>query len=77
MTAASVISAIVAAIKALPILNDWFAQIVAAWMNAQTKTTMAKIVDAASFAARADSDEQRYIAAEKWRQALSRQRVIP
>lgn len=77
MTASSVIAAIVAAIKAIPILDGWFRQIVAAWMQGQEKATMSAIVDAAASAARANTDADRYAAAEKWRLALSRSRVVP
>jgi hypothetical protein len=77
MTAAGVISAIVATIKAMPILDGWFRQIVAAWMQGQEKATMSAIVDAAASAARAESDADRYAAAEKWRVALSRSRILP
>jgi hypothetical protein len=77
VTVSSVFATIAAAIKAIPIVDSWFRQIVAAWMQSQTRATLSDITDAASFAARAETDEQRYIAAEKWRQALSRSRVLP
>jgi hypothetical protein len=77
MTVSSVFATIAAAIKAIPIIDSWFAQIVAAWMQNQTRITLSEITDAASLAARAETDEQRYIAAEKWRQALSKTRILP
>ena len=77
MTVTSVFATIAAAIKAIPIVNSWFEQIVAAWMQGQEKATMSAIVDAAASAARAESDADRYAAAEKWRLALSRSRFIP
>jgi hypothetical protein len=75
MTPVDIFTAIAAAIKAIPIIDSWFQKIVAAWMNGQQKQTMTQIIDAAAFAARADTDELRYQASEKWRKALSRPRV--
>lgn len=77
MTLSMLFSAIVGAIKAVPIIDGWFQQLIAAWMNGQTDETLGQIADAAAFAARADSDELRYQASEKWRKALSRSRVLP
>lgn len=77
MTPADTFLAIAAAIKAIPIIDGWFSQIVAAWLNGQTKATMSAIVNAAAFAARAENDEERYQASEKWRTALARERVLP
>ncbi len=77
ITVGSVFSAIVGAIKAVPIIDGWFQQLMAVWMNGQTNATLANIADAAAFAARAETDEQRYQAAEKWRQALMRPRILP
>jgi hypothetical protein len=38
------------------------------------RSTISAIADAAAYAANAKSDEERYAAAEKWREALSRPR---
>ena len=46
------------------------------WSNRQTAETMAKVADAAAMAARAKTQEERYAAAEAWRGALSRPRVV-
>lgn len=76
MGAAEIFATIAAAIQAVPIINGWFQQLIAAWMANQNKETMSGIVDAASFAARATNQEERFAASEKWRKALSRSRVI-
>lgn len=50
--------------------------IVSWYVTKQTTETLSAIADAAAFAARANSDEDRYKAAEMWRAALSRDRYI-
>lgn len=75
ITASSIFTAIVAAIKAIPIVDSWFQQLIAAWMNGQTNETLAGISDAAAFASRATTDELRYQASAKWIAALQRSRI--
>lgn len=43
----------------------------------QRRETLAEIADAAAFAARAETDQERYEAAQKWRAVLSRPRIDP
>lgn len=83
-TAGLILAAIVAGpagavglIKAIPVLDSWFQQIVALWMTAQTAETLAAVADAAALGARAQTDTDRYAAAAKWREALSRSRQLP
>lgn len=76
-TVASVITTIVAAIKAIPIIDKWFQMLISAYLTSQTNETKAHIVDAAAFAARAKTDEERYEASQKWQDALSRTRYLP
>jgi hypothetical protein len=70
--------AILNALVAIPKIADLVMQTVSAivgwYIQKQTSDTLAAIADAAAFAARAQTDEQRYQAAEKWRTALSRPR---
>jgi hypothetical protein len=75
MTASAIISGIIAFIKAIPIIDGWFQQAIAAYMNGQTNATLAAIADAADFAARAQTDADRYVAAQKWVTALARSKV--
>jgi hypothetical protein len=76
MTGAEIFAVIAGAIKAVPIINDWMQSLVAAWLDGQNKETMSQIIDAAAFSARASTQEERFEASEKWRKALSRNRVI-
>ena len=46
------------------------------WAARQTAETMAKVSDAAAMAARAKTQEDRHAALDKWRDALSRPRVV-
>lgn len=67
---------ILAAIIALPKIgnqvNAWMAQIFAWYVTQQNEENAHAICDAASFALRAKSQEERYEASEKWVQAFSR-----
>lgn len=63
-------------IKAIAGYVEAFAGAVTIWyVQRQKNETLSMISDAAAFAARAQTDEDRYVAAEKWQQALSRPRV--
>ena len=72
----SVFSAIVGLIKAIPIVDGWMQQLVALYVTQQTAATLQGIVDAAAMAARAKTDEERYVAADAWRIALSKSRQL-
>lgn len=73
------VGTILNALIAIPKIAGYVEQVVAAamaWYVARQKAeTLAQIADAAAFAARAQTDEDRYQAAEKWRSALSSPRV--
>jgi hypothetical protein len=73
----AIISAIVGVIKAVPIIDSWFQQIIAFYMSTQTNETLSEIADAAALSAHATSEEERYVAAEAWRKAMSRPRILP
>lgn len=63
-------------IKAIAGYIETFASAVTGWyVQKQTTETLSQISDAAAFAARAKTDDDRYQAAEKWRVALSRPRA--
>lgn len=63
-------------IKAIAGYIDEFAGAVVIWyVQRQKSETLTQISDAAALAARADTDEARYEAAQKWKDALSRNRV--
>lgn len=75
----SIVLAVLNAIAAIPAIAGYLQQAVQAivgwYIDKQNNDTLAEIADAAAFAARASNDEERYQAAEKWRQALSRSRI--
>lgn len=77
MTASAIISGIIAFIKAVPVIESWFQSLIAAYMAAQTSATLSAIADAAALGARAQTDSDRYAAAQKWQEALSRSRQLP
>jgi hypothetical protein len=72
---ASFISGLVAFFKAIPILDNWIQQLIAAYVNACNEKTKAAIVDAAALSLRAKTQEDRFNAAAAWMKALSRDRV--
>lgn len=65
MSIPGLLSAVSAAAEAVTL---WYIQ-------KQQAENLAKIADAAAFAAQAQTDEERYIAAEKWRCAFSQPRI--
>lgn len=75
ITPSMIISAIIGAIRAVPIIDGWFQKLIVAYIDGQTNETKCKIVDAAALAARAETDEERYEASKAWMVALSRPRV--
>lgn len=63
-------------IRALASLIEEFAGAVTLWyVQRQESKTLSMISDAAALAAKANSQEERYEAAKKWQDALSRPRV--
>ena len=71
----SFIAGLVAFAKAVPIIDGWVQQFIAAYIMTQTQDTLSKIQDAAALAARANTDAERFAAADAWAAALSRTRV--
>lgn len=72
-----ILNALVALPKILGYVES-FASAVTLWfVNRQKGATLVMIADAASMAARADSDEARFKAADAWQAALSRPRTTP
>lgn len=75
------VSAILSALAAIPKILGFvesFARAVTLWYVGRAQAqTHAEIADAAAYAARATTDEERYLAAEKWQKALSRPRITP
>jgi len=75
------ITAALTALAAIPAIAGYVekaVQAVVAWyINKQNSDTLAEIANAAAMAARATNEEERYAAAEQWRQALSRSRITP
>lgn len=75
MGAAEVISGIIAFFKAIPTLDRWLQQLIAAYVNGLEEKNLKAIADAAAFAARAKTQDERFAAAQMWQDALSRKRV--
>lgn len=77
----SVVLAVLNAIAAIPAIAGYVQQAVQAivgwYINKQNTETLAQIADAAASAARATNEEERYAAAQKWHDALSRSRISP
>lgn len=78
--AVSVLLAIFRAIAATKALADYAkafaAEIVLWYVERERADALSKIADAAALAARAQTDEERYHAAQKWQEALNRPRVF-
>lgn len=74
------IGTILSALIALPGIANAIWKLVSAitlwYVQQQTNETLAAIADAAAFAARAQTDADRYTAAQMWRTALSKPRVV-
>lgn len=71
----SVLSALVAINSIAGYVNS-FAQAIILWYVARQNTdALSQIADAAALAARAQTDAERYAAAQAWQTALSRPRV--
>lgn len=75
MSASAIIGGVIAFFKAIPILDSWLQQLIALYVTNCQQKTLAMILDAASFAVRAKTQDERFQAAEKWRDALSRDRI--
>lgn len=73
---ASFITTLLGVVIALPKIGEQVKQIVglvvAWWMSIQDEKTAHAIADAAAFALRAKTQEERYEASERWKAALSR-----
>lgn len=76
MTAGAIIGGVIAFLKAIPVLDGWFQQLLVVYMTTQTQATKSKIADAAALDARAATDADRYAAGAAWQAALKRERVI-
>lgn len=81
MSTLAFVTAILNALIAIPKIGDMVSSIVDAivtwWASRQTGETLVAIADAAALSARAQTDADRYAAAEAWQKALSRPRVSP
>lgn len=75
ITAGTIFSMLVGGIKAIPILDGWFQQLISLYLVLQTQATRSALVDAAALAARAVTDDDRYKASAGWQKALQRPRV--
>lgn len=67
---------ILAIIKAVPAIESLFAQVVAIYIASQNAETQSQIINAASLTASANTDEDRYKAADAWNKALSRKKYV-
>lgn len=73
------IGAILSALAAIPKIMGYiesFASAVTLWyIQRQKAETLSALADAAAFAARAQTDDERYQAAQKWRDVLTNGRA--
>ena len=76
----ALVTGLLNALAALPAIAGYverFCSAVVAWWVARQKAeVLASIADAAAFAARANTQEERYAAAAKWQVALSKPRAL-
>ena len=63
--------------KILGYLKEFAAGIVAWYVNQAEQETLKQIADAAAQSAAAKTQEERYAAIERWKEALSRKRYTP
>lgn len=75
MTASAIFSAIIAAIKAIPIVEEWYQRLMVAYISALDAKTQGMIADAAAIGANAQTDEDRFNASKAWQDALIRPRI--
>lgn len=75
MTAAGIYTAILGLIKAIPIVDGWFQQLVFYWVQGQKDAVRSAISDTLALAARAETDEQRYALSGKWQEIFKKPRV--
>ena len=71
----AILNALVAIPKIAGYIEDLAAAITSWYVQRQTTQTLAAIANAADLAASAQTQEQRYAAAQAWEAALSRPRV--
>lgn len=70
----AILNALIAIPKIGEIFLKLFSQIASWYCSIQTNETLRAISDAAAFAARAKTEEDRFEASERWRDALSHDR---
>jgi hypothetical protein len=76
MSVATILEALIAIPGIAAAVYKFVSAVVAWYVQKQTNETLAAIADAAAFAARAQTDADRYQAAQKWRDVLSRSRYL-
>lgn len=75
MTIGTILSALVALPKIGALIESLISSITLWYIQRQTTQTLSQIADAAALASRAQTDDERYQAAQAWQSALSRSRV--
>lgn len=71
----AILNALIAIPKIAGYVEDLAAAITQWYVARQTSQTLGMIADAAALAARAETDDDRYKAAQAWVDALSRDRI--
>lgn len=71
----TILNLLVAIPKAIGLVESFAREVVFWWVSRQKADVLGKIVDAAAFAQRAGSQEERVNAARKWQDALSQPRT--
>ena len=73
----SILNALTAIPQILGYVEAFAAAVTGWYVQRQKAETLSKIADAAALAARAQTDQDRYAAAQAWQVALARPRITP
>lgn len=70
-----ILQALIAIPQIAGYVKDAISAVVLWYLSNQSSATMVQIADAAALSVHAENEEDRYAAAQKWRDALSRPRI--
>ena len=76
MTIGAILSALAAIPSILGYVESFAGAVTLWWVQRQKAETLSAIADAAALASRANTDDDRYKAADAWQKALGRDRFI-
>jgi hypothetical protein len=73
---AAFLSGVIALAKVIPLIDSAIRQLFALYVVSYDRETLIEIADAAALSARAESQDERFKAADAWQKALTRVRHI-